>query len=91
MEIYSDLALHEAETKNELVHYDPLTGISNRLGLIKDANERCHQDELVSAIGLDLDYFKKINDELGHNAGDEALRFFARRLSEFIRYKYGNV
>lgn len=88
MGIYSDLALHEAETKNELTYYDTLTGISNRLGLIKNATQMCHDNELVSVIWLDIDDFKPFNTFFGHLGGDKALQFFARRLSEFMEHKF---
>ena len=43
-----------------------------------------HQDEL-SLMMIDLDYFKRFNDEHGHLAGDEALRAVARVFDEALR------
>lgn len=91
MFILWDLGRNIDRENMELAFYDTLTGISNRAGLIRSANAMCHEDELVSVVWLDLDYFKKINDELWHDAGDEALKFFAKRLSDFMKYKYWEV
>lgn len=68
---------------------DPLTQVANRRGLEKAFEaERSRVDRsgtaLVVAL-LDVDNFKKLNDQLGHNTGDEALRFLARRVSECLR------
>jgi diguanylate cyclase (GGDEF)-like protein len=56
---------------------DPLTGLQNRRGL--DAAFAAHGEGTVMAL-LDIDHFKKINDTLGHDAGDRVLRDFATRL-----------
>jgi diguanylate cyclase (GGDEF)-like protein/PAS domain S-box-containing protein len=75
------------ETQNQLhylAHYDVLTNTANRR-LFED---RCGQ-AITSAIRhkhycalivLDVDHFKRINDSLGHDAGDELLQELARRL-----------
>jgi diguanylate cyclase (GGDEF)-like protein len=61
---------------------DPLTGLANRAVF----DVLCHElargrREDVSALAVvDLDHFKRINDELGHAAGDECLRQLAERL-----------
>lgn len=68
---------------------DPLTGLYNRL-LLPDrlAEETArvdrHGGSLVLAL-LDLDDFKSINDSIGHLAGDEALRTFARAIRDSVR------
>ena len=68
---------------------DPLTQVANRRGLDKAFEaERSRVDRagtpLVVAL-LDVDNFKKLNDQLGHHTGDEALRFLAKRVSECLR------
>ncbi|WP_157496842.1 bifunctional diguanylate cyclase/phosphodiesterase [Hahella ganghwensis] len=80
------------QTQNQLhflAHYDVLTGAANRR-LFED---RCtqalkqavrHQNE-VGLISLDIDHFKRINDTLGHDAGDELLKEICRRLKMCIR------
>lgn len=68
---------------------DVLTGQGNRRAL--DAL-LSHQMEIAERTGqafsvlmLDIDFFKKINDENGHMVGDEALRAFALRVREYLR------
>jgi len=57
--------------------YDPLTGLANRrmmdIMLEKNFARSVRLDKPLSAIMLDIDYFKKYNDRLGHNAGDSLL------------------
>ena len=69
--------------------HDPLTGLSNRT-LFADrvaraiAHARRH-DLPVAVLLVDLDHFKKVNDSMGHTAGDVLLREVARRLKECVR------
>ncbi|MCU4122089.1 GGDEF domain-containing protein [Variovorax sp. N23] len=66
--------------------HDPLTGVLNRRALI----ERCEReviraqrgdgDGALALLMLDADHFKRVNDEFGHQAGDEALRQLTLRL-----------
>lgn len=73
----------------ELALTDPLTGVANRrLGLDRLDHalaRRSRHGGLVAACLLDLDHFKVINDLLGHQAGDEAVRIFSRRLEQTVR------
>lgn len=71
------------------VSTDQLTQIANRRGLIMafDAERgRVERDGTVLSVGLlDIDNFKRLNDELGHSAGDEALKALAAVVSETLR------
>lgn len=77
------------ERIKSLAYFDVLTGLPNRR-LFNDrlsmalANARRHDHEL-SIIFLDLDLFKRINDTLGHSAGDEVLQEVAVRLRKCLR------
>lgn len=85
--------IHELEAELEqvstLVHEDQLTGTLNRRGM-EDAFERelSRADRLKNALCvalLDVDNFKKLNDTLGHQAGDEALLHLVRVVKETLR------
>ena len=74
----------------ELALHDPLTGLPNR-SLVLDRAERmlarCARDPDVSAGALfvDVDGFKRVNDNLGHAAGDLLLRVVGERLQSAVR------
>lgn len=57
---------------------DPLTGLINRRGLEDELNRRLatfkRHREPLSVLFVDIDHFKKTNDEFGHEAGDKVLR-----------------
>ena len=77
-----------ARLSHEVVH-DPLTGIPNRV-LVKDRLTRAvarsrRSGRSVGVLFIDLDNFKLVNDELGHDGGDLALTEVARRLVQCIR------
>jgi diguanylate cyclase (GGDEF)-like protein len=65
-----------------LAEHDDLTGLYNRRALLGHLSERLApgQPGPVSALFLDLDRLKAINDYLGHTAGDLFIRVFAERL-----------
>ncbi|MFC3104414.1 GGDEF domain-containing protein [Salinisphaera aquimarina] len=78
-------------TENRLrgmAFFDPLTGLANRIRFRDVFDHECHRflrdATPMCILVIDLDYFKRINDSHGHDAGDMALRFvadvFRRRL-----------
>ncbi len=77
-----------AEVSN-LVREDQLTGALNRRGLDEAfARELARADRLVAPLSislLDIDHFKKLNDSLGHQAGDEALKHLTRVVRDLLR------
>ncbi len=91
----NDLSGRVVELETELrrlsdeVSTDQLTKIANRRGLLQafDAEKgRLERDGTQLSIGLlDVDNFKKLNDELGHNAGDVALKSLAEVVSKALR------
>ncbi|WP_372591228.1 diguanylate cyclase domain-containing protein [Guyparkeria sp.] len=70
-------------------HHDPLTGAANRVlfreRLTRAIAEAERHEELVGVLYVDLDGFKPVNDNYGHEAGDEVLRTVVRRLNEATR------
>lgn len=89
--VFSNVA-NLLELKNELEHHayhDALTGLPNRILLydrLKQAILRSDRNHKPLAICyLDLDGFKKVNDTLGHSAGDELLKEVAHRFSKLLR------
>lgn len=66
-------------------HEDALTGLPNRRGFLAqiDALPAMRRTGCIAII--DIDHFKQVNDQLGHDAGDRVLAAFATRLSAHIR------
>lgn len=77
------------ETIRRMAQEDTLTGLPNRAvfhGRLKDAVEQAARTEyLVGVMLLDLDHFKRVNDSLGHPAGDELLCQVSGRLLDCLR------
>jgi len=72
-----------------LVLIDTLTGLPNRRYFdqkLREAIARSHRTgRMMALMFLDIDYFKFINDSLGHSAGDQVLTEFARRIKSVVR------
>ena len=64
---------------------DGLTGIPNRKCLNARLSEHMAGVGPVSVIMMDIDFFKKVNDTYGHQAGDEVLQQFAKILTKTVR------
>jgi len=69
--------------------YDPLTGLSNRR-LFMDRLERAlriaaRNKRPLGLLSIDVDHFKQVNDQLGHDAGDMLLKAVANRLAAHVR------
>lgn len=62
--------------------YDALTELRNRRSFFEELDRLSPQSGLLSVMMLDIDFFKRINDQFGHDAGDDVLREFARRARE---------
>jgi diguanylate cyclase len=91
----TDLTERVSELEGELhrlsgeVSTDQLTQVANRRGLLRDfeiakARVDRHGERLAMGL-LDIDNFKRLNDELGHNAGDEALKALATLVKNSLR------
>lgn len=83
--------LHDSRAAAQhLAFHDALTGLPNRALFDDRLNHalaifRGTAEHRLALLCLDLDRFKKVNDTLGHPAGDELIREFARRLSATVR------
>jgi diguanylate cyclase (GGDEF)-like protein/PAS domain S-box-containing protein len=89
--IFSDitqLKLHEQQLQH-IAYHDALTGLPNRHLLSKNLSQAItqarHSGKMLAVLYLDLDSFKPINDNFGHEMGDRVLVEIAHRLSDSLR------
>ncbi|MFH1346639.1 MAG: GGDEF domain-containing protein [Spirochaetota bacterium] len=92
----AELKIENEKLKEDLIH-DGLTGLKTRKYFVEEAKEnlsaiinpesekRKEGFHNVSYLFCDIDHFKKVNDELGHGAGDEVLKKVAKILEENVR------
>jgi diguanylate cyclase (GGDEF)-like protein/PAS domain S-box-containing protein len=77
------------EYVNHLAHHDQLTGLPNRVLLddrMRQAIQRAKRNRYkVAVLMVDVDHFKRINDSLGHSAGDALLDSIAKKLCTAVR------
>lgn len=64
---------------------DPLTGLINRRGMQATLDVWEHKQQPFSIIMGDIDHFKRINDQFGHDVGDEVLQFLAKHMHDSCR------
>jgi diguanylate cyclase len=83
----SDLEMQNQSVKF-LAFHDPLTGLLNRTGFqtrMEESLESLNRDQLSGALlFIDVDDFKEVNDSLGHDTGDRAIRAISDRLRKTI-------
>ena len=65
--------------------HDVLTGLPNRLSLFEDINYMVSREYTFTVLYIDFDGFKFINDDFGHDIGDEALKEGTKRIGDSIR------
>jgi diguanylate cyclase (GGDEF)-like protein len=77
----------------QLIDTDFLTGIFNRRHCFSVGeaswNKWTHRDKLATAVMLDIDFFKKINDVYGHDIGDMVIKTLATRLKDYAEAHHG--
>lgn len=88
LRLAAQTAHRERDAMRSLAHTDPLTGLPNRRGLniaLSSALPLCTADQLLAVYVMDLDGFKPVNDQYGHDVGDDLLVAVTRRLQRQIR------
>lgn len=92
VESFNHLVARLQESENRLTHmahHDPLTGLPNRRALLDRARQGMalaqRQGSRLALLFVDIDGFKPVNDQLGHEAGDLLLQALASRLRQTVR------
>src|SRR5208282_387135 len=86
---YADGLRSNVQAVMELAVVDPLTGLHNRRylesHLVSLLEQSAQKGRPLSAMILDIDHFKRVNDGYGHDAGDDVLKTFAARVKHLVR------
>jgi two-component system cell cycle response regulator len=86
---YTERLRDNVQQSIEMAITDPLTGLYNRRYMESHLNALVEQavsrKKPLTVLILDIDFFKAINDNHGHDAGDDVLREFAMRIKKSIR------
>lgn len=89
--LYTDITTRKNQEQQLLhsAHYDALTGLANRVlfanRLAQATAHAAHSRQLLALVYLDLDGFKAVNDNYGHEAGDVLLIAVAQRMQDVLR------
>ncbi|WP_294536514.1 PleD family two-component system response regulator [uncultured Rhodoblastus sp.] len=86
---YADDLRSNVQAAMELAVVDPLTGLNNRRylesHLVSLLEQAARTGRPLSAMIVDIDHFKRVNDSFGHDCGDEVLKIFAARVKRAVR------
>jgi two-component system cell cycle response regulator len=86
---YTERLRDNVQQSIEMAITDPLTGLYNRRymesHLVTSIEQATARGKPLTVLVIDMDYFKSINDNHGHDAGDDVLREFAVRIRKSIR------
>ena len=77
---YAQLA--SVRSLEAMAYADAVTGLANRRRLMQWLDEASREGEPLAAMILDLDHFKRVNDRLGHDAGDRLLKIVGERMRQ---------
>lgn len=85
-QIQEKAAIENGQKLHEIANTDHLTGLRNRRAIVREFQEMrkswAADEQQIGVILADVDYFKKYNDRLGHQAGDDCLIRLARAFSD---------
>lgn len=83
-----ELQVMLSENREKLM-YDALTGVYSRMAyderIMQELSRWTRYQTPFSYVILDIDHFKRINDNYGHNAGDKALKIIAQMMQQYVR------
>jgi diguanylate cyclase (GGDEF)-like protein len=94
----SEIVYEKSESLKHKAHHDELTGLKNRVEIMKEIdksiNETVEKSNKAALLFIDLNKFKQLNDTIGHDAGDAVLQETAKRLLSSVRsddivFRYG--
>jgi len=81
--------LEHEQVLSDLANRDSLTGLLNRRAFISVSNNYLEQANnnltKLCALMIDIDFFKRVNDQHGHETGDEALKWVAKKIKSQLR------